>query len=61
MLCPLTWLQRLTRLSVKAYGKTGNNAYLLVTDMSGKVLQRMPVTNETTDIDMSALTTVFTS
>jgi hypothetical protein len=35
--------------------ETGNNAYLLVTDMNGRVLQRIPVTAETTEIDMAAL------
>jgi hypothetical protein len=43
------------RLSVRAYGKTGKHAYLLLTDMNGRVLQHIPVTAETTEIDMSAL------
>ncbi len=42
------------RLRVKAYGKTGNRAYLLVTDRNGRALQRIPVTAETTEIDMSS-------
>jgi hypothetical protein len=43
------------KLSLKAYGKPGSNAYLLVTDMGGRTLQRINVTTETTDIDMSTL------
>jgi hypothetical protein len=43
------------KLSIKVYGKTGNHAYLLLTDRNGRVLQRVPVTAETTEIDMSIL------
>jgi hypothetical protein len=35
--------------------ETGNNAYLLVTDMNSWVLQRITVIAETTEIDMTAL------
>ncbi len=43
------------RLHVSIFGKTGANAYFLVTDISGRMLQRIPVAAEGTDIDMAAL------
>ena len=43
------------KISLKAFGKPGNNAYVLVMDMGGRTLQRINITAETTDIDMSTL------
>jgi hypothetical protein len=43
------------RLSFMTYGEAANDAYLLITDISGKVLQRVTIARATTDVDMSAL------
>lgn len=43
------------KLSLKTYGTRGDNAQVLVTDLSGKIVRRINITTAEADIDMTAV------